>query len=171
MLRSTDGGQTILSASVPSNTCPVQVIYDASTSTTVWAAGQGGVLRSLDSGATWNIAGLSGNSAVRRIAQDPTNAQILYAATYNAGAYRTIDGGATWTPLTLPTGNIYDIAVDGAGTAYLGTDQGVLLADGTSASLGLPPSTYFYLWADPTTGGALFTITSRGLYATLSSGR
>ncbi len=63
-----------------------------------------GVLKSTDSGATWNATGISytlaNNQMVNRLLQDPENPDILFAAT-TSGVYKTTDGGDTWdTKLT-----------------------------------------------------------------------
>jgi hypothetical protein len=69
-----------------------------------------GVLKSTDGGVTWNSTGLTfgvnQTRQMRRLVINPSNPQILLAAT-NSGLYRTTDGGATWN--TALTGNWYDI--------------------------------------------------------------
>ncbi|MGB5982530.1 MAG: glycosyl hydrolase [Nonlabens sp.] len=64
-----------------------------------------GIWKSTDAGKTWNRAGLPKSRHVPRIAIDPNNPDIAYAAvlgniykpTENRGVYKTTDGGATWT--------------------------------------------------------------------------
>jgi photosystem II stability/assembly factor-like uncharacterized protein len=55
----------------------------------------GGLLRSVDGGATWKVAL---PDTVYDFANDPNNSQSIYAAGQN-GVYLSIDGGATWTKL------------------------------------------------------------------------
>jgi PKD repeat protein len=59
-----------------------------------------GILKSTDGGQTWSATGLSFGEDEReligRILIDPTNGQIMLAATTN-GIYRTTNGGASWT--------------------------------------------------------------------------
>jgi photosystem II stability/assembly factor-like uncharacterized protein len=63
-----------------------------------------GVYRSTDGGATWQKGtGVPDNANGFRIAVDPSNPDIAYAAT-GAGLYRTTDDGVTWTNVSLPTG-------------------------------------------------------------------
>ena len=61
-----------------------------------------GVLKSTDSGATWSTTGLNWNvtdrKVIRRLLINPINPQILIAAASD-GIWRTIDGGANWTPV------------------------------------------------------------------------
>jgi photosystem II stability/assembly factor-like uncharacterized protein len=169
--RSSDGWTTTQSASLPSGSCAHSLLYDGKTHGTLWAAGSGGVWRSTDAGVTWSTAGLAGNTHVNGITQDPTNPQILYVAASSDGAYRTTDGGATWNKLTLPGTAVFTTAVDAAGTAFFATDQGVFLADGTSASLHLPASNSTVLCGDAVAPGALFAMTTRGLFASATGGR
>ncbi|MGM5469236.1 VPS10 domain-containing protein [Flavobacteriaceae bacterium LMO-SS05] len=63
-----------------------------------------GVWKSEDAGKTWKEAGLKNSRHVPRIAIDPTNYNIVYAAvlgdiyksTQDRGVYKSIDGGKTW---------------------------------------------------------------------------
>jgi len=74
-----------------------------------------GVFRSLDAAASWHAAnhGLRA-AAVLSIAVDPTRPRRLYAVAVN-GIFRSGNGGATWTLLLRPLG---DIAVDSTGVVY-----------------------------------------------------
>lgn len=59
-----------------------------------------GIWKSTDRGATWTQLASTANTrnfqAVNRLLVDPTDADIVVAAT-NQGVFRTIDGGTTWT--------------------------------------------------------------------------
>jgi len=59
-----------------------------------------GVLKSIDGGATWNTTGLNWNvtasGLIRRLLINPSNSQILIAATSN-GIYRTTNAGTSWS--------------------------------------------------------------------------
>ena len=72
------------------------------------------VLRSADGGKTWsNIAGdLPANGSVYAFAEDPVNADLLYAGT-EFGAFFTPDGGRKWIALKggLPVQCIRDLTV------------------------------------------------------------
>src|SRR5207302_5105671 len=65
-----------------------------------------GVFRSLDAAASWHAAnhGLRA-AAVLSIAVDPTRPRRLYAVAVN-GIFRSGNGGATWTLLLRPWGDI-----------------------------------------------------------------
>ncbi len=77
---------------------------------TMWHFGGGqnhdnnsvGVWVSTDAGASWGSTGLSfipsQKIAINRLLIDPTNSNILYAATTN-GVYKTTDAGANWSQI------------------------------------------------------------------------
>jgi photosystem II stability/assembly factor-like uncharacterized protein len=124
VLKSTDGGQTW--ARVSNQTLPDGVVarleidptnpqrlYLAQYLTTDRSnniSSGGGIFLSTDGGVNWTKT-LAGQA--RDLCIHPTNAQTLYAtlaerlttgsATNPAGLYRSIDGGATWTNVPVPT--------------------------------------------------------------------
>ena len=63
-----------------------------------------GIWKSVDAGKTWKEMGLKNSRHVPRIAIDPTNHNIVYAAvlgniykpSQDRGVYKSIDGGITW---------------------------------------------------------------------------
>src|SRR5262249_46885387 len=70
-----------------------------------------GILKSVDGGKSWGIAGNSGtvlaNSKISKIVIDPNNDQIIYAGvayggTSGPGVYKSSDGGKTWTNILTP---------------------------------------------------------------------
>ena len=69
-----------------------------------------GILKSTDGGTTWNTTGLNWNitsqKLIRRLIINPSNPQILIAATSD-GIWRTTDGGTNWTP--VQTGYFMDL--------------------------------------------------------------
>jgi photosystem II stability/assembly factor-like uncharacterized protein len=71
------------------------------------------IWKSTDFGATWkSIAGNIPMGPVNVIAEDPTDARILYVGT-DVGVYVTLDGGATWSVLggNLPSTYVHDIII------------------------------------------------------------
>lgn len=103
-----------------------QLLYDDADYSKIYAAttggpqpisreDTGGFYYSADGGSTWarSISGLH-NYAVVSVAQDPSNPNVLYIGMDNAPSsndgtsntgpnmYKSIDGGLTWTGLTLP---------------------------------------------------------------------
>ncbi|MCE3225950.1 MAG: hypothetical protein K0S32_501 [Bacteroidetes bacterium] len=103
-----------------------------------------GVLKSTDGGNTWNATGLTFPVAngylIRRLIINPTNPQIVIAAT-NGGIYRTINGGTNWTQVS--TSNCYDLE-------FKPGDPNTVYAAGASFRLS-------------TNGGASFTQITNGI--------
>jgi hypothetical protein len=107
-----------------------------------------GVLKSTDGGNSWNATGLSNAVSnyflIRRLIINPSNTQILMAAT-NAGIYRTANGGTNWTQVS--TIDAYDLE-------FKPTDPNTVYATSNAA---------FYL---STNGGTSFTAISNGIPTT-----
>ncbi len=85
--------------------------------------GGGGIYRSSDGGASWQLTGLTNSGAIGRIVVDPANSQHIFVAAagrlYNRGGDRGVyvsnDGGSTWSlalaGLNDTTGAV-DLAID-----------------------------------------------------------
>lgn len=80
-----------------------------------------GILISSDAGTTWTLTGSSqfNRMAIAKIAVDPTNASVAFAAASSAGAgtsgiYKTTDQGVNWTRLTALSSSTQwsDVAID-----------------------------------------------------------
>ena len=135
--------------------CSDLAIDPTNTSTMYLATGDGdagdtrsiGVLKSTDGGLTWNTTGLTSavtsNFLIRRLVIDPSNTQILLAAT-SSGIYRTINGGTSWT--LVSSGTAYDIE-------FKPGNSSVIYASGPTFKLS-------------TNGGASFTVISLGIPTT-----
>jgi hypothetical protein len=79
-----------------------------------------GVYRSTDDGKTWTHSGGVPDGAITyRLAVDPTNNSVIYAAT-TKGLFRSSDAGANFTNVNLPTGKTDPNGPDCAGntTSY-----------------------------------------------------
>ncbi|MBJ6724765.1 putative Ig domain-containing protein [Geomesophilobacter sediminis] len=108
------------------------IAIDPQHSQNVYAAtGNGGLFKSTDGGATWNVAksGLSGAN-IDSIAIDPADSQTIYLGSW-AGVFKSTNGGATWNLVNrgTPTSTIiYTVAIDPQNnhTIYAGTGNGVL---------------------------------------------
>jgi photosystem II stability/assembly factor-like uncharacterized protein len=91
-------------------------------------------MRTDDGGATWTriTTGL-GAGAVTSIALDPANPDIVYAAVYLSGVFRSANRGATWTALDagLRDDSVRQLLFDPhrAGRLYAATDSGVYRVD------------------------------------------
>lgn len=88
---------------VPEDFDSTHTIYIATGDRELWVNRSIGVLKSTDGGNTWDTTGLQftiyDNRMVNRLLIDPTNSNVLLAAT-SAGVYKTEDAGATWNLLT-----------------------------------------------------------------------
>jgi hypothetical protein len=145
-----------------------------------------GVLKSTNGGLTWNATGLTNavtnNFLIRRLIINPTNTQILLAAT-NSGIYRTTNGGTNWTQVV--TGNTYDLefkagnpsVVYAAGSTFrMSTDGGITY---TTINNGIPTTgvnrmaiavtpadaNYVYVLASSSTNSGL-----QGFYKSINGG-
>ncbi len=96
----------------------------------LWASGgERGLYKTTDGGRTWNrVLATSETTGVTDVIFDPTNPEVLYAATMqrerkaysfvgggpDSGIFKSMDGGATWTRLTkgLPEGDRGRIGLD-----------------------------------------------------------
>ena len=79
----------------------------------------------------WSGTGPRAKS-VEAIVRDPLNPSRLWAATFGAGVYRTVDGGATWTGFRngLVNSFVRSLAANPAhpDSLYCGTNDGVFLS-------------------------------------------
>jgi photosystem II stability/assembly factor-like uncharacterized protein len=82
------------------------------------------VQKSTDGGDTWSYAadGL-GEASIFALAIDLHNSNVLYAGSIGQGAYKSTDGAATWTRITIDT-NVSALLVDpdNSNVIYAGTD-------------------------------------------------
>jgi hypothetical protein len=72
-------------------------------------SGGSSVCRSADAGATWTRGFLGAGVYVTELLVDPNVADVIYAGTDQHGVYRSVDGGASWSPMGtgLPGGAWY----------------------------------------------------------------
>jgi photosystem II stability/assembly factor-like uncharacterized protein len=147
----------------------LQALVLSTANSSVLYAGADGAYRSGDGAASWQPApGFDG--AIRGLAVDPTDADVVYAAT-PAGVLKSTDGGATSAPSNsgLNSTNVFSIAVapDDAQAVLAGTNLGVSRSsDGgaswTPQSSGLPVNIYRVLL--PIGGGVVFAAAGNRVY-------
>jgi photosystem II stability/assembly factor-like uncharacterized protein len=122
--KSVDGGKSWTNAGLGKSEHIGRIVVDPRDSKVVYVAAQGplwspggdrGLYKTIDGGKTWKaVLTISENTGVTDVVLDPSNADTLYAASYqrrrhvytviNGGPesaiYKSLDGGATWTKLT-----------------------------------------------------------------------
>jgi hypothetical protein len=134
-----------------------------------------GVLVSYDAGVTWEKTGslpILGDYVGYRLAQDPTDASTLIAAT-SAGLFRTVNSGVTWTlersgkhfDVEFKPGSSTTVYASGPGSFAYSTNSGATwnsgatfnfpLCSGGRVELAVTPDApnKVYLFAGPATNG------------------
>ena len=137
--KTTDGGKTFTHVGLRETQTIARIVLDPRSSNTVYVASPGplfgpspdrGIYKSTDGGKTWSkIKYVDENTGFTDLVIDPSNPNVLYAASYqrrrtgccfNGGGagsalWKTEDAGRTWTKLSgsgLPPGSYGRIAID-----------------------------------------------------------
>ncbi|OJX37944.1 MAG: hypothetical protein BGO78_07830 [Chloroflexi bacterium 44-23] len=134
----------------------------------------GGVLRSINHASSWTNAGLSGK-IVKKLAIDPINANIVYAATNEINlVYTSNNSGNTWTSQNVAFGSCNSLSISNANPdqIYAATDQGVFTRIGTGSwsLLGLSGIVVKTIAAHPNRSGVLVAGTPSGYYFSSNNG-
>jgi hypothetical protein len=130
--KSTDGGKTWSGAMLPKSQHIGRIVVDPRDPSVVYVAAMGplwssggerGLFKTTDGGKTWtNTKQISANTGFTELMLDPSNPDVLYAASLErerreygflpagleSGIWKTRDAGKTWTQLAggLPTGEL-----------------------------------------------------------------
>lgn len=145
------------------------------------AGSMGGLYRSTDGGRNFSrIAGVLDSFSVTGIAVHPNDGNTIYAATAEAGAFKTEDGGATWTALDRygAVGEVVNVTLKHPSSSLLfaGTDgYGVQVSSdngGTFAARinGLTNLHVNALAFDPTTTSTMYAGTESGIFKSTDTG-
>ncbi len=137
--KTTDGGKTFTRLGLMDTQTIARIVIDPKNPETVYVASPGhlfgpspdrGIYKTTDGGRTWNkIKFIDDDTGFTDIALDPSNSNIIYAASYQrrrsgccfngggpgSGLWKSTDAGKTWTRLTehgLPPGTYGRIALD-----------------------------------------------------------
>jgi photosystem II stability/assembly factor-like uncharacterized protein len=130
--KSTDGGT---SWSQKLSETARQLVVDPTSSGTLYAV-TGALRKTTDGGGTWTTATSGLTGAVRSLAMDPSDPQVLYAGTSGAGVFKSTNGAASWAPANsgLPAnGDVLALAVDPAApqTVYASLNVGSVVRRST----------------------------------------
>jgi hypothetical protein len=133
----------------------------------------GDVFKSVDGGTSWTTAsnGLT-DARVHALAVDPSRPSIVYAGTRTAGLFKSTNGGASWSAITLFGVFVTALAIDPVtpSTIYAGTDvSGVYKSTDDGASWrpmndGLVTSAIHSILINPATPSTLYVTTAAGIY-------
>lgn len=144
------------------------------------AVADGGVFRSDDGGQTWqqktfvrqdkkqiqSISNVNGEV----VAFDPQNKDTLYLGTRENGVWRTTNGGDSWTPTSLKSGDYPCLQFDPSNASILYTVSGPLVLKSLDAGQSWqtlytesqPEQTVTCVAVDPLHGNTVWVVTSGG---------
>ncbi|HSF81646.1 MAG TPA: hypothetical protein VLA49_10455 [Anaerolineales bacterium] len=132
-----------------------------------------GVYKSTNGGLNWTAAGLSGKK-VWSLVVDPTNPQVVYAATDQSGeVHMSVNGGGSWADISLPGVTVYSLAVPASNPnlLYAGTSNGIYRRSGSTWSLlGLGGSTIAWITTHPTEAGRVYAGSTNGAFISRNAG-
>lgn len=115
----------------------------------IYAAGEGGVDRSLDLGATWTRLWSQGIAASVVVTNEPADGLIV--AGVNSGVIRSVDWGATWTFSPFPDARSFagclsvDRARDGVLHMLAGTEEDGVYRSADAGLTWLPSNAGLYI--------------------------
>src|SRR3984893_10799379 len=120
-----------------SDLLPLSLIIDPTNADILYAGFNGDLQKTTDGGGTW-VSSANGidNPLVFSLAIDPNNTSVLYAGTAGTGAFKSVDGGATWNPLNVDT-TVWSLYVDptNSNVIYAGSNgNGVYKSTNAGAS-------------------------------------
>ncbi|MBN1661036.1 MAG: hypothetical protein JXA93_21755 [Anaerolineae bacterium] len=169
----------------------------------VYAGTDTGLYRSSDGGSSWSTSGLNSllaaaqpqstipafmrdpdvvasPSLVAAVAVEPANGQVVYAATWGGGVYKSSDGGISWVASNNGLGDLwlYALAIDPANGSVIyagGASGGVFKsvnggANWTAANNGLGNTEIRALGIDPANSSVIYAGTQAGIYKSTDGG-
>ena len=133
--KSINGGATW--SATGSDLLPLSLIIDPTNADILYAGFNGDLQKTTDGGDTW-VSSANGidNPLVFSLAIDPKNTSVVYAGTAGSGAFKSVDGGATWNPLNVDT-TVWSLYVDptNSNVIYAGSNgNGVYKSTNAGAS-------------------------------------
>jgi photosystem II stability/assembly factor-like uncharacterized protein len=155
------------------------VAASKSSPSTVYAATDLSIFKSIDAGVSWqNLTSIGVDQQIfPALAVDPTNASIVYTATDEKGVLKTTNGGSSWSASNagLPTTAIdcFAIVPSSPQTVYAGTDSGIFRSSDGGAHWAVVDSntpTVRSLAIDPVDVQTMFAGTDNGIFRSTDGG-
>ena len=192
--KSTDGGANwqLMSFEPGSGVAVNALATDPQNPGTVYAArstGKGGFSfeKSTDGGASWTRSDPGFQANIIGMVVDPRNSKTIYLTSFNSGIFKSIDGGASWNPLSLGRTNTQSldyccfpasVVIDAQNTStlYAARNDGVFRStDGGTSWSGLssvgPTYNYIHgLAVDSHTSGTVYAATGAGAFKSTDFG-
>lgn len=80
---------------------------------TKWGGG-GGLVKSTDYGETWNLQPTFNGISMWGVNVQPSDGNVVITNSYSTspGSWRSVDGGNTWTPISIPSSGYQVVTVD-----------------------------------------------------------
>jgi uncharacterized repeat protein (TIGR01451 family) len=162
---------------------------DPTNSGILYAAGQFGVFKSLDGGASWNPTGLHSSAEsilATSVVVDPSTPATIYASTFGR-VYKSVNGGASWSHGNIQmdngggsftTSRVFCVALDpnNRSTLYAGAFDGVYKSVNggstwTKSSSGFAQNItrVSRIVLDPSNSQILYAATPSGIYKSTNS--
>jgi uncharacterized repeat protein (TIGR01451 family) len=185
---STDDGVTWAGSSTGIRDNVVDDFAALPVSSSVYAATNIGVYRSISNGALWELTGQSqfqtstSPTGARAVVIDPSNPDVIYAGTSGGGVRKSTDDGVSYsiknTGLTVPVVNTLAVNPMMTTTLYAGTIAGIFkTTDGgdnwvaqRNGAAATQPLTVNKLVIDPTNPQTVYAASSRGMLKTTDGG-
>lgn len=138
----------------------------------IWYAGYMGqsvLKKSVDAGKTWANSNIGmPSTSVWSIVPDPNNSGVVYAATGGAGAFKSTNGGLSWSPMSIQP-VVWSLALDPTDSRiiYAGVNGGGVFksldAGATFSRVGSPKvGVVLSVIVDPTDSEQLYAATASG---------
>ena len=164
-------------AAISNSASLLAMAFSPSDSNVIYLGGVNtGVYKSSDDGSHWSRVGLSGQS-IQSLAVDPTDSNLVYAATNASGAPVQVsaNGGATWASAGLSGVTVNALAISplSADTLFAATSSGIYrMAKGSTTwvQTALSGTSITTLAASPTNASFLLAGTTDGIYQSLDGG-
>jgi photosystem II stability/assembly factor-like uncharacterized protein len=163
LYKTTDAADNWTPSGPSANHFVVSIAIDPHNHTRLFAAVQnsnGGVFRSIDSGATWDPIGFQQIGSATFVGVSPITAGLVYASTLSGGLFKSTDNGNNWTNLRNESGTIVFDPVNASTLYFLAQNNGLLKSiDGGQTWVtikGLPTPVLQALVIDPFRSSTLY---------------